>query len=130
MQDHSGMAGGFTWRIGWHFEVGSPKQVQFGGKETLTLGPQSQVPTLGLEPPSGQDVFFWVPFCTPKQPSARSLREGCYRCICKMFEVLSPQLVQWASMETLQSSTQSQLLTLRLNLSFWSFVCVDTLSPK
>ena len=44
------MTGGFTWRIGWPFEVGSPKQVQFGGRETLTLGPQSQVPTLGLAP--------------------------------------------------------------------------------
>ena len=63
------MAGGFTWRIGWHFEVGSPKQVQFGGKETLTLGPQSQVPTLGLAP---YLESWWAPICPTSQVTTRN----------------------------------------------------------
>ena len=56
-RDHAGVVGGFTWRVGDKLEAVSPQQVSRAGRETLTSSTQSQVPTLGLEPPSGQDVF-------------------------------------------------------------------------
>ena len=57
---------------------------------------------------------------------------GCTRRVGEELEVVSPQQVWRAGRETLNSSTQRQEATLRLNLSFWSFVRVDThsLSPK
>jgi len=69
-QDHSGVAGGFTWRVGEELEGVCPQQVWRAGRETLKSSTQSQVPTLGLEPPSGQDVF-WGADLPPK----RALRE-------------------------------------------------------
>ena len=35
-QDHSGVAGGFTWRVCDKLEVVSPQQVSRAGRETLT----------------------------------------------------------------------------------------------
>ena len=51
------MSGGFTRRVGAKLEAESPHQVWRAGRETLQSSPQSQVPALGLAPPSGQDVF-------------------------------------------------------------------------
>ena len=51
------MAGGFTRRVGEELEAVSPQQVSRAGRETLTSSTQRQVPTLGLAPTSGQDVF-------------------------------------------------------------------------
>ena len=56
-RDHSGVAGGFTWCVGEKLEVVSPQQFSRAGRETLTSSTQRQVATLGLEPPSGQNVF-------------------------------------------------------------------------
>ena len=56
-RDHSGVSGGFTRRVGAKLEAESPHQVWRAGRETLTSSTQSQVPTLGLAPTSGQDVF-------------------------------------------------------------------------
>ena len=53
-QDHAGVAGDFTWRVGEELEVVSPQQVSRAGRETLKSSTQRQVPTLGLEPTSGQ----------------------------------------------------------------------------
>ena len=75
-QDQSGRAGGLTRRVCVKLEVGSPQQVWRAGRETLKSSTQRQVPTLGLEPTSGQGVFFWAPIRLRKQPSARSLRGG------------------------------------------------------
>ena len=56
-QDQSGRAGGLTRRVCAKLEVGSSHQVWRAGRETLNSSTQRQVPTLGLEPTSGQDVF-------------------------------------------------------------------------
>ena len=56
-RDQGEVSGGFTRRVGAKLEAGSPHQVWRAGRETLTSSTQSQVPTLGLEPPSGQGAF-------------------------------------------------------------------------
>ena len=48
------------------FGVRSPHQVWRAGRETLQSSTQRQVPTLGLEPTSGQDVF-WGADLPPKR---------------------------------------------------------------
>ena len=57
-RDHAGVAGGFTWRVSEKLEIVSPQQVSRAGRQTLKSSTQRQVPTLGLEPTSGQDVFW------------------------------------------------------------------------
>ena len=56
------VAGGFTWCVGEKLEVVSPQQFSRAGRETLTSSTQRQVATLGLEPPSGQNVFLGADF--------------------------------------------------------------------
>ena len=69
------MAGGFTWRVGEELEVGSPHQGWLARRETLQSSTQRQVPTLGLEPPSGQDVFLGA-VLHPKT-ALREITPGC-----------------------------------------------------
>ena len=57
-QDHSGVAGGGTRRVGVKFEVASPKQVWRAGGDTFTPSTAGQVPNLSLDPTSSQDVFW------------------------------------------------------------------------
>ena len=71
---HAGVAGGFTWRVCEELEAGSPHQVWRAGRETLTSSTQSQVPTLGLEPPSGQDVFLGA--VLPRKTALREITQG------------------------------------------------------
>ena len=69
------MAGGFTWRVGEELEVLSPQQAWRARRETLQSSTQSQVPTLGLAPPSGQDVFLGA-VLHPKT-ALREITPGC-----------------------------------------------------
>ena len=71
------MAGGFTWRVGEKLEAVSPQQVSRARGETLNSSTQSQVPTLGLEPTSGQDVFLGANL--PPKTALRKIRVGCLR---------------------------------------------------
>jgi len=62
-QDHSGVAGRFTRRVGRKLEFISPQQVSRASGDTLTSSTQCQVQILSLDPGTleyvrtGQDVF-------------------------------------------------------------------------
>ena len=68
------MAGGFTRRVGEELEAVSPQQVSRAGRETLTSSTQRQVPTLGLAPTSGQDVFLGAD--SPKETALHRITPG------------------------------------------------------
>ena len=74
-RDQGEVSGGFTRRVGAKLEAGSPHQVWRAGRETLTSSTQSQVPTLGLAPPSGQDVLLGAD--SPPQTALREIRARC-----------------------------------------------------
>jgi len=121
-RDHSGVAGGFTRRMGEKLEVVSPQQDSRPGGDTLTSSTQSHAATLRLNP-----IFrrWWVSARFP--PKLKPLRNrfgvagGFTWRISRKFEVGSPQQVLGGGRDTFTPGSQGQGADFgaRSNLESW-----------